>query len=282
MTPGEAARAGADREFLIGLSRAFGGAVFFSLPLLMTMEMWQFGFYLDRVRIGLLLVLILPLLIVLARFSGFMLTSSWLEDVVDGVIALGVGVAAAATIMLTLDLLGPGMSLREITGKIALQAVPGSFGAVLANSQFSADRAEQRHEKALRRRAGYPAQLLFMAVGAVFLAFNIAPTEEIVLLSARLGPAHAFSVLLLTLILMHAFVFGSRFRGMPERPEGMSGISLFLRYTLVGYAIALLVSGYVLWTFGTLGPQSGGNGAVGLVVLGLPAGLGTAAARLVL
>jgi putative integral membrane protein (TIGR02587 family) len=278
----QAAQAEADRKFLVGLSRAFGGAVFFALPLLMTMEMWQLGFYLDRFRIALFLVLMLPLLIALDRFSGFMHTSTWLEDAVDGLIALGVGAAAAVVIMLTLDLIGPGMSARELTGKIALQAVPGSFGAVLANSQFSADRAEQRHEEVLRRRAGYPAQLLFMVVGAVFLAFNIAPTEEVVLLAARLGPGHALAVLLLTLGMMHAFVYASRFRGMPERPEGASGIGLFLRYTLVGYAVALLVSAYVLWTFGRFGGLGSAEGVIALIVLGLPAGLGTAAARLVL
>jgi hypothetical protein len=43
--------AAADRRFLIGLSRAFGAAIFLSLPLLMTMEVWQLGFYLDRFRV---------------------------------------------------------------------------------------------------------------------------------------------------------------------------------------------------------------------------------------
>src|SRR5687767_3474728 len=41
----------ADRKFFRGLARAFGGAVLFSLPLLMTMEMWALGFALERAKL---------------------------------------------------------------------------------------------------------------------------------------------------------------------------------------------------------------------------------------
>jgi hypothetical protein len=34
-----------DRKFLIGLARAFAGAVLFAISLFMTMEMWWLGFY---------------------------------------------------------------------------------------------------------------------------------------------------------------------------------------------------------------------------------------------
>ncbi|CAN7555305.1 DUF2391 family protein [Phenylobacterium sp. LjRoot225] len=35
-----------------GLARAVAGALIFSFPLLMTMEMWQLGFYMDRLRLA--------------------------------------------------------------------------------------------------------------------------------------------------------------------------------------------------------------------------------------
>lgn len=134
MAHGEAARADADRKFRVGLARALGGAVIFSLPLLMTMELWWLGFTLERYRIVLLILFILPVLVVLDRFSGFMTTSSWLEDALDGLIAFGVGTLAAVVILSLFAVIQPGMPLQEIAGKVALQAVPGSFGAVLANS----------------------------------------------------------------------------------------------------------------------------------------------------
>ena len=73
-----------------------------------------------------------------------------------------------------------------------------------------------------------------------------------------------------------------RSRGTPPAPEGTPGWNLFLRFTIPGYALALLVSAYVLWTFGRLGGLGSAEGVIALIVLGLPAGLGTAAARLVL
>jgi putative integral membrane protein (TIGR02587 family) len=274
--------AAADRRFLIGLSRAFGAAIFFSLPLLMTMEMWQLGFYLDRFRVVLFILFILPLLIVLDRYSGFMETSSWAEDAIDGVIAFGVGAVAAVVILLLFNIIGPDMPLREVVGKVALQAVPGGFGAVLANSQFSADRGGDDGAGATRQASGYAAVLFIMLAGAVFLAFNVAPTEEIVLLSVRMSATHAIALVLLTLCMMHAFVFAAGFRGSPDAPEHETGWSLFLRFTVVGYAVALLVSAYVLWTFGRFEGHLIQANTMQTVVLALPAGLGAAAARLIL
>ena len=39
------------RPFLVSLARAFGGALTFGLPLLMTMEMWALGFYMQPLRL---------------------------------------------------------------------------------------------------------------------------------------------------------------------------------------------------------------------------------------
>ena len=44
-----------DRSFLVALARAFAGALIFGLPLLMTMEMWALGFYMEPLRLALFL-----------------------------------------------------------------------------------------------------------------------------------------------------------------------------------------------------------------------------------
>jgi putative integral membrane protein (TIGR02587 family) len=245
------------------------------------MEMWQLGFYLDRVRVVLFILFILPLLIVLDRYSGFMETSSWAKDAIDGVIAFGVGAVAATVILLLFNIIGPDMPVREVVGKVALQAVPGGFGAVLANSQFSADRGADDGGET-RQASSYAAVLFIMLAGAVFLAFNVAPTEEIVLLSVRMSATHAIVMVLLTLGMMHAFVFAAGFRGSPDTHEHETGWNLFLRFTVVGYAVALLVSAYVLWTFGRFEGHPMNANTMHTVVLALPAGLGAAAARLIL
>lgn len=58
-------------RFLIGLARALAGALLFSIPMLMTMEMWFLGFYMERERLLILLLLNLPLLVCLSHRIGF-------------------------------------------------------------------------------------------------------------------------------------------------------------------------------------------------------------------
>jgi uncharacterized membrane protein len=77
----------ANEAFLTGVARAFGGAIIFALPLLMTMEMWWLGFYIDPGRLLLLLVLLIPLLVGLSHFVGFEDTFDWHDDVVDAFVA---------------------------------------------------------------------------------------------------------------------------------------------------------------------------------------------------
>lgn len=59
------------------LGRAFGGALIFILPMLMTMEMWWLGFYMERHRLALLLLVNIPLLVLLARHIGFERSVTW-------------------------------------------------------------------------------------------------------------------------------------------------------------------------------------------------------------
>ena len=273
-----------ERKYAVALARAFGAALLFALPLLMTMEMWWLGFSMDRYRLVLFLLLMFPVLVALSHYSGFKPTVSWAEDAVDALVGYGVGFIASAVVLALIAQLDPAMPESEIIGKISLQAIPASFGAVFANSQLAARSEEE--EAAMRdqapRGASYGAGLFFMLAGAVFVAFNVAPTEEMVLIAYRMTRWHAVAIALVSLLMMHAFVYGSRFRGEPARHPDTPAWSLFLRYSLAGYALALLVSAYILWTFGRFEGHAFEMYVLQSIVLGFPASLGAAAARLIL
>jgi putative integral membrane protein (TIGR02587 family) len=102
-----------------------------------------------------------------------------------------------------------------------------------------------------------------------------------VLIASRMTEWHAVGLALASLLLIHGFVYALDFRGSPGAPEGVSGFSLFLRRSVPGYAIALLVSAYVLWTFGRYEGRDVTQMIMPAVVLGFPASIGAAAARLV-
>ncbi|WP_426042100.1 DUF2391 family protein, partial [Brevundimonas sp. TWP2-3-4b1] len=59
-----------DGLYARGLARAFGGALIFAFPLLMTMEMWSLGFTITPLRLLVFLGLSLPLLFGLSYYAG--------------------------------------------------------------------------------------------------------------------------------------------------------------------------------------------------------------------
>jgi len=260
------------------LARAFAGALIFSLPLLMTMEMWWLGFVMEPGRLALLLALFFPFLVALSWHCGFEPTFSWRDDIVDALVALAVGFACAVVVLALLGILERELVLHDFVGKLCVQAIPASIGALLAQTMLGQRKPEQVERGG---SSAYASEIFIMAVGALFLAFNMAPTEEMLHIAVRISAWHALALILASLALMHAFVYSLAFRGQHD-PRGASATSLFLRFTVVGYIVALLLSAYLLWSFGRLEGLSLLNALKASVVLGLPASLGAAAARLIL
>ena len=268
-------------RFWIALARAFGGAVIFSLPLAMTAEMWEIGATIPPERLLVLLAGSFPLLAGLSYIAGFEDTLNLRADALDAALALGIGLAAGAVLLWLFGALSPGIPPAEAIGKVALQAVPGAIGALLSRSQFHASREEER--EARRRQAeSYGTELFTMIVGALFLALNIAPTEEIQMIALRLDEWHLLLLMAGSLLAMHGFVYGLEFRGGTGADRHGSPFAIALRFTVPGYLLALLVSLLALWVFGRTQGLSAEPLLAIVLVLGLPAALGAAAARLVL
>ncbi len=263
-------------RFVTGLGRGVAGALFLGLPMLMTMEMWYLGFYIARERLLLLLLLDIPLLVLLAHRIGFEETATWREAIRDATIAYGIGILTSVVILAALGLLRGAMPASEITGKVALQSVPASIGAMLGRSQLGHGDGEEEKE------ATYPGELLMMAAGALFLSLNIAPTDEMMVLAYRMTVWHALVIAVLSITLMHGFVYAVSFTGGHELSPETPWWHAFVRFTLPGYVVALSISIFTLWIFERLGDSSAVEIMLSVIVLGFPASLGAAAARLIL
>ena len=271
----------AERAYALGLARAFAGAIVFSLPLLMTMEMWWFGFTLAPLRLIQFVLVNFIILVGLSRVAGFEETDSRTEDLLDALAAYGVAAIASAAVLLLFGVIAPGMPPSEIAGKIAVQAVPASFGAMIANKQLTGqDGGDPVGSREERWRSSYAGQLFLMLAGALFLGFNLAPTEEMVLISYRMTPWHALALIVASILLLHAFVYSVGFAGQ-EEPHQDGLVATFTRYTLAGYGVAVLVSLYVLWTFGRTAGADLPQIAMMVAVLAFPGAIGAAIARLV-
>jgi putative integral membrane protein (TIGR02587 family) len=274
-----------NRIYGLGLARAFGGAIIFGLPLLMTMEMWFLGFAANPARLALFLLANLVVLVGLSRFGGFEHTSSLFEDMMDALAASGVGVLASAAALTLFGLLRFDMPMDQIVGMVAIQSIPASFGAMLARKQLSAGNDSEKDDEIEGRAAGatgYGGQLFLMMSGALFLAFNTAPTEEMVLIGLKMTAWHSLALIFVSLALLHTLVFAVGFAGQEQSPEGYGLGRTFLAYTIPGYGIAMLVSFYVLWTFGRADGSELSVIAGAVAVLSFPAAVGAAIARLVI
>ena len=278
MAKAEDAGAIISRGALVGLARAFAGAVIFSLPMLMTMELWSIGFYVPPLKVCVLLLVMLPLLVGLSRIAGFEPTSTLGDDVVDALVAIAVAAIVSTGVLLLFGIISPAMPASEVIGKIAVQTFPGSLGAILARSQLGTESVAQDRGG----EQSYAAALLTMAAGALFLGLNVAPTEEIVVLTYKMETWRIVVLAALSLLLMHGFVYVASFRGTPEALPGATFWTHFLRFTVVGYAMVLIISLYLLWTFGRTEATSMDEIAGACIVLGFPAALGAAASRLIL
>ena len=267
-----------NRAYAKGLARGAGAALLFALPLLMTMDMWWLGgFAVDRLRLLLFLVASLPMLLGLSYYAGFEPTFCLKDEILDALAAWGIGFVVSASALGVFAVLKDA-SLGDLVGKIAICTVPAAIGALLGGKQFA-----ERDEDDTRQRgqAGYAGVLFLMAVGAVFLAFNVAPTEEMVLISHLMGPGHALALIALSVVALHAFVYALGFPGEDNRRGPSSLARTIFFFTVPGYAIALGISVYCLWTFGRLDGVALHEQATMAVVLAFPAALGAATARLV-
>jgi putative integral membrane protein (TIGR02587 family) len=265
------------REFAIGLSRALGGAVVFALPMFMTLEMWELGVTMPPLRLAGFLTAFLPMLVVTSYFAGFEPTFELRDDAVDALVAFAVGVVTATLSLFAVCALGANATFAQSVGQIVLQAIPASIGALVAQSTLGG-----KSERRKRRRAGVAGDVFLSGIGALYLCFNVAPTDEIVLIAARATPWHLLALMIASVAILEAFAHRLDFRGQRPLHPRASALGLFVRRTLVGYAVALAVSGAVLWAFGRFGDVGPMMILAQMLVLGLPAALGAASARLIL
>ena len=271
-----------NRDYAVALGRAAAGATIFSLPLLMTMEMWWLGHYLDRWMLLQFTVANLVMLYGLSRVAGFEESHNRIDDVLDAFAAYAVAALVSLAVLILIGVIGPATSPYEAAGKVAIQAVPASFGAMIgARIVGEGDEIEQQEQW----RDTYQGQLFLFAAGALFLSFTMAPTEEIILISFQMTPWHGLVLVLLSILVLHAILHLVHFPGQQSRTGAGRGRpsawGLFLRQTLPGYGVAALVAFYILWTLGRTAGLDLPHIVMAVAVLGFPAAIGAGIARIV-
>ena len=244
----------------------------------MTMEMWWLGFTLHPGRLITFSLANFALLYGLSHVAGFEASHNWLDDILDAFAAYAVAAITAGVVLTLFGIIEPHMPVGEIAGKIALQAVPASFGAMIGAKLLGEGEDIERQEQ--HWRESYGGRLFLALAGAMFLPFTVAPTEEMRLIAYQMTPGHALLLVLLSIIALHAVVYLVGFPGQLGR-SGQSHPLDLICHTLPAYGISTLACLYVLWCLGSLDGADMTFAAMSVAVLGFPAAIGAGIARVV-
>ena len=264
-----------NRKFLVGFGHLAAGGVLFSLPILATMEIWRYGFYLPPLDLLQLFVVNFAILVALSRVSGFEPTRIWLDNLLDAFCAIAVAAVWVTLVLWLFGILSRDKPTYELVGDIVVETIPASYGAMLGNKFLKSGRSDSQPE-----RASYWGQLVIMLGGALFFGFDVGPTEEIIKVSFRMDPWHAIALVLLSLFLLHTFIATVGFTGERKPPAATGGFwSNFFLFTLAGYGVVTLAGLYLLWTFHRFDGASAQDMAAMLAMFGFPASVGASLAR---
>ncbi len=258
--------------------RGIIGGLIFSLPLFYTGELWDRGATIGPQHLLAGLAATLLLLLGYNRFAGLRSDSSWLEVAIDSVEELAIGVALAAPLLWLVGAIDGQTPPAHAVGAILVEGMLAAIGVSIGTAQLGDIDDDEAGMDDGERPAGFVSRLALGACGAVLVAANMAPTDEIDEIAAAADAVHLAAIGLLSVGLGATALFFSKFKGSGDLP-GWSGV---VAQTASLWLTALAVSAALLWFFGKLDGQPPTSAAAQTIVLGLGATLGAAAGRMLL
>ena len=201
---------------------------------------------------------------------------------------MGIAAVVATIALLLLGRIGLETGLRDAVGKIALEMIPVAFGVSLSGTQLASpeddpeDAADQGSTVADGNGAGAFARLFIAGGAGLLFALNVAPTEEPMLLGVEAPWWLLLLVIPATLAITFAVVFHADFRGGRSSEGGDGVLDHPLTETLAAYAVSLLVSLLLMWSFGRTDGASWSAIVGQTIMLAVVASFGAAAGRLLI
>lgn len=231
----------------------------------------------------------------LNRTEGFRKTKSkqFLDTLMDSVEALAIGIVCATCILVLLGEIQRETPLNEALGKLILESVPFALGAALAHGLLSGDRWSSpdrqgsdnqgvRANKADKSDLNATlADIGATLIGAIIIAFNIAPTDEVPMLNAAASPPWLLAIIAASLIISYCIVFQAGFTTQEKRRQQEGLFQRPISETVMCYLVSLVASTLMLFFFHRLSLNDPWTlWLSNSIILGLPATIGGAAGRL--
>ncbi|MDQ2997602.1 MAG: TIGR02587 family membrane protein [Chloroflexota bacterium] len=281
--------------------RGIAGGILFSLPLLYTMEVWWAGFSIHPWHLAAAVVMTLVLLLGYNRYAGLRSDAGMLEVLIDSIEELGIGLVIATTVLWLLGRIRPDMPISEIAGKIIVESLIVAIGVSVGTAQLGGGEGDGESESesdtgmdssndasssaSPEQTAGDPnsfaGQLVLSFCGAILIAANVAPTEEIIMLAVEIESWRLLGLAFFSIILSALILHYSDFQSTQSLDPTHGFFGVFCS-TIITYAVALISSAMLLWFFGSFDGFALITCLAETIVLGVAAVLGASAGRLLL
>jgi putative integral membrane protein (TIGR02587 family) len=284
------------------LLRAVAAGSIVGMPLLFTMEMWWRGMAVSDWHLLALLAASLLINFGFCLVSGFRPRYSPGEAASEATTAVALGILYSTAVLWLIGEITFRERWSEVLGRVLVETAPVSLGISFANYQMSKSRDgeddgdddddDENGGDDGNGNGGRPADperlqlrqdltdLAATVGGATLFAYNVAPTEEILVISSRLSAWQHLLLMAVSLLLCYTILFAAGFK---ERRVHVPGpFQSPVAETFMAYAASLLVSFMLLSMVGVPEATDTASAAVAMtVVLGLPAVVGASAGRLI-
>ncbi|MBW4552175.1 MAG: TIGR02587 family membrane protein [Aphanocapsa sp. GSE-SYN-MK-11-07L] len=278
------------QQELNDLVRGASGGFLFGIPLIYTMEVWWIGSYAEPpMMLGLLGVTYIAVFL-LNRTDGFRQGTDDppITTAVDSVEAIAIGIVCVTCVLILLQEITWQTPRHEVLGKIIFEGVPFAVGVALTRSLINPEQKES-DSSSNSSDASKPSQLWQQTltdigatlVGAMVIAFSIAPTDEVTMLASAVTPPWLLLIIAASLLVSYSIVFAAGFTSEQKRKQHQGIFQRPLIETAVSYLFSLGMAALMLWFFHRLSVSDPWSLWLNQVlILGLPATIGGAAGRL--
>ncbi len=272
------------------LIRGACGGFLFGIPLLYTMEVWWIGSSVTPTAMILALITGFVVAFLLNRTAGFRKTQDIraIDAVMDSVEALAIGIICSTITLILLREITPQVPLHEALGKILFEGVPFTIGVALSTQLLSGNRTDEAEESQTNESRpkndeinATIADIGATLIGAIIIAFNIAPTDEVAMLAASVTGGWLLALMLASLMTSYLIVFESDFSDQRKRMQQRGIFQRPLSETIACYLVSLLAAAFMLLFFQRLSFSDPWTMWLHYsILLGFPATVGGAAGRL--
>jgi putative integral membrane protein (TIGR02587 family) len=276
------------------ITRGACGGFLFGVPLLYTMEVWWIGSTVAPPLMLLAIVTTWTVVFFLNRTEGFRQTKnvSFSNAARDTVEAVAIGLVCTTIMLVILREVTLETQLSEALGKIIFESVPFSLGVALSTQFLRSSSDESQSSSSKQDDSSQPesldpeisgtfADIGATLIGAIIIAFSIAPTDEIPMLAAATSGVWLLATIAISLLISYGIVFEADFANKMKRQQQQGLFQSPLSETIMSYLVSLFAAAMMLWFFQQLDFSDPWSTWLSYtLLLGLPATIGGAAGRL--